>query len=89
MTKAGFFTVLLRCRDVSQSPWTIDGRKKGRTSVQEEIEKFLLPGLRCDGCKFITAGERSDVSHCDDHLSVIPLFVIAFWCANFLSSRWE
>lgn len=45
------------CRDVSQSPWIIDGVRKGRTSVQEEIERVLLPALRCDSAKFITAGE--------------------------------
>ena len=43
-------------RDDSQSPWPIDGVRKGRTSVQEEIEKVLLPALRCDAAKFVTAG---------------------------------
>lgn len=48
---------ILLCRDVSQTPWTIEGAKRGRTSVQEEIERLVLPLLRCDSAKFITAGE--------------------------------
>ena len=37
----------------------IDGQRRGRTSVQEEIEKVLLPELRCDSTKFITAGKHT------------------------------
>ena len=45
-------------RDVSQSPFFIDGERKGRTSVQEEIERHILPLLRADGAKFVTAGRE-------------------------------
>jgi tRNA pseudouridine synthase 10 len=45
-------------RDVSQSPFFVGGARLGRTSVQEVIESFLLPALRADGCKFVTAGRE-------------------------------
>jgi len=28
--------------------------------VQEEVERYLLPGLRCDSSKFVTAGGIPD-----------------------------
>ena len=40
-------------RDISNSPW-IPG--KCVTSVQEELERFVLPGFRADLCKFMSAG---------------------------------
>lgn len=40
-------------RDISNSPW-IPG--KCVTSVQEELERVVLPGLRADLCKFMSAG---------------------------------
>ena len=43
-------------RDISNSPW-IPG--KCVTSVQEELERVVLPGLRADLCKFMSAG-----AHC-------------------------
>lgn len=43
-------------RDISHSPFVIDGVRLGRTSIQEEIERVVLPHLRCDGSKFISAG---------------------------------
>ena len=45
-------------RDVSQSPFFIDGERRGRTSVQEEIERALLPAMRADSLRFITAGRE-------------------------------
>jgi len=42
-------------RDISNSPW-IPG--KCVTSVQEELERVVLPGLRADLCKFMSAGAR-------------------------------
>ena len=55
-------------RDVSQSPFFDEkGDRRGRTSVQEEIERVVLPlfsepalpgGGGCDGCKFVTAGRE-------------------------------
>jgi tRNA pseudouridine synthase 10 len=47
-------------RDVSQSPFFLEGARRGRTSVQEEIQRHLLPVMRADGAKFVTAG-REDV----------------------------
>ena len=44
------------CRDVSNSPFFIDGKRLGRTSVQEELERYLVPLLRCDRAKFMCAG---------------------------------
>ena len=40
-------------RDISNSPW-IPG--KCVTSVQEELERVVLPGMRADLCKFMSAG---------------------------------
>jgi len=45
-------------RDVSQSPFFIDGARRGRTSVQEEVERVLLPLLDADAAKFVTAGRE-------------------------------
>jgi hypothetical protein len=42
-------------RDISNSPW-IPG--KCVTSVQEELERVVLPGMRADLCKFMSAGAR-------------------------------
>ncbi len=44
------------CRDVSNSPFFIKGARLGRTSVQEELERHLVPLLRCDRAKFMCAG---------------------------------
>lgn len=52
------------CRDVSQSPFILDGVRKGRTSVQEEIEKVVLPHMRCNSSKFITAGAGNLLPTC-------------------------
>lgn len=41
-------------RNISNSPW-IPG--KCVTSVQEELERWALPGMRSDICKFMSAGE--------------------------------
>ena len=49
-------------RDISQSPWEIDGVRRGATSVQEEIERLVLPALRCDAAKFVTAGENPNTN---------------------------
>ena len=40
-------------RNISNSPW-IPG--KCVTSVQEELERWALPGMRSDICKFMSAG---------------------------------
>ena len=40
-------------RNISNSPW-IPG--KCVSSVQEELEAVVLPGMRADICKFMSAG---------------------------------
>ncbi|CAL8470277.1 g9819 [Coccomyxa elongata] len=45
-------------RDISHSPFIIDGVRLGRTSIQEELERVVLPHLRCDSSKFISAGRE-------------------------------
>eukprot|EP00884_Botryococcus_braunii_P010332 jgi/Botrbrau1/192/Bobra.0022s0172.1 len=47
-------------RDISNSKMIIEGVRKGRTSVEEEIQRVLHPILLCDASKFISAG-REDV----------------------------
>ena len=44
------------CRDISNSPFFLDGQRKGRTSVEEEVAGHLLPAFCCDGHKFMSAG---------------------------------
>ncbi|KAK9830622.1 hypothetical protein WJX81_006632 [Elliptochloris bilobata] len=45
-------------RDVSNSPFFIGGQRLGRTSVQEELERHLVPLLRADRAKFMCAGRE-------------------------------
>ncbi|GAB4814073.1 hypothetical protein N2152v2_001119 [Parachlorella kessleri] len=45
-------------RGIPQSPWFINGARKGETSVEEEIRNVVLPRLRPDGCSFISAGRE-------------------------------
>lgn len=50
-------------RDVSNSPFFIDNQRKGATSVEEELMRFLQPHLQCGSHKFTSAGVlRSDLS---------------------------
>ena len=53
---AGSETCAVLHRDVSNSPFFISGRRLGRTSVQEELERHLVPLLRADRAKFLCAG---------------------------------
>ena len=46
-------------RNISNSPW-IPG--KCVTSVQEELERVVLPGFRADICKFMSAGTAQNQS---------------------------
>ena len=52
----GYYTKATR--DVSQSPFFVGGARLGRTSVQEVLEGWLLPALRADALKFVTAGRE-------------------------------
>ena len=52
----GYYTKALR--DISQSPFFVGGHRLGRTSVQEAVEAWLLPALRADSLKFVTAGRE-------------------------------
>lgn len=45
-------------RDVSQSPFFVEGARRGRTSVQEEVERVVLPLFDADAAKFVTAGRE-------------------------------
>jgi tRNA pseudouridine synthase 10 len=48
-------------RGLPNSPWfEFNGERKGGTSVQEEIAKIVLPGLRADGYTFMSSG-REDI----------------------------
>ncbi|KAL4856344.1 putative tRNA pseudouridine synthase Pus10 [Chlorella vulgaris] len=47
-------------RGIPQSPWHIDGERKGEGSVQEAIEAAVLPALQADTYTFIAAG-REDI----------------------------
>ena len=40
-----------------QSPWIIDGQRKGESSVEERIADAVLPQFKADRHKFMTAGQ--------------------------------
>ena len=40
-----------------QSPWIIDGQRKGESSVEERIADAVLPHFKADRHKFMTAGQ--------------------------------
>ncbi|KAL3144069.1 hypothetical protein ABBQ32_003865 [Trebouxia sp. C0010 RCD-2024] len=54
---AGRYLKLLR--GVAQSPWIIDGQRKGESSVEERIADAVLPHFKADRHKFMTAGQRA------------------------------
>ena len=74
-------------RDVSNSPFFIGGRRLGRTSVQEELERHLVPLLRADRAKFLCAGalrpSRSASSYVDtgpyNHVPGLMHFIAWVW----------
>ena len=39
-----------------QSPWIIDGQRKGISSVEERIADAVVPAFQADRHKFMTAG---------------------------------
>lgn len=41
-----------------QSPWVIDGQRKGESSVEEHIADAVLPHFKADKHKFMTAGQH-------------------------------
>ena len=41
-----------------QSPWFIDGQRKGESSVEERIADVVLPHFKADKHKFMTAGSH-------------------------------
>ncbi|PSC72039.1 tRNA pseudouridine synthase Pus10 [Micractinium conductrix] len=47
-------------RGIPQSPWIIDGGRKGEGSVQEAIERAVLPAFRADSFTLVAAG-REDI----------------------------
>ncbi|KAL3144067.1 hypothetical protein ABBQ32_003865 [Trebouxia sp. C0010 RCD-2024] len=53
---AGRYLKLLR--GVAQSPWIIDGQRKGESSVEERIADAVLPHFKADRHKFMTAGRE-------------------------------
>lgn len=49
-------------RGIPQSPWFLDGQRRGESSVQEEIARRVLPLLAPDAYTFLSAGrEDADV----------------------------
>ncbi|GMH40508.1 hypothetical protein BSKO_08412 [Bryopsis sp. KO-2023] len=45
-------------REISQTEFIVDGKRKGKTSVQEIIEGVVLPLFRADSLTFIPAGRE-------------------------------
>ena len=51
-----------------QSPWIIDGHRKGVSSVEERIADAVLPAFQADRHKFMSAGmQPSALSQCKHH----------------------
>lgn len=44
------------CRDISHTPFFVEDKRLGRTSVQEVLEDLLKPELRFSSAKLISAG---------------------------------
>jgi tRNA pseudouridine synthase 10 len=49
-----------RCRDLSQTPWLLEGRRMSEDSVEELISPHVQQRARCDAITFSSAG-REDV----------------------------
>ena len=47
-------------RDVPQSPWVINGKQKGRSSVSEIVEHAVKAVLKCKECRLHACG-REDI----------------------------
>ncbi|KAL4440487.1 hypothetical protein ABPG75_003488 [Micractinium tetrahymenae] len=45
-------------RGIPQSPWVIDGQRKGEGSVQEAIERAVLPAFQADSFTLVSAGRE-------------------------------
>ncbi len=45
------------CRDISHTPFIVEGERLGKTSVQEVLEDLLQPDLRFRSAKLISAGQ--------------------------------
>lgn len=57
-------------RDISNTRMIIEGVRKGRTSVEEEVQRIIHPELRCDTSKFISAGTGSCAKRGDEGVDV-------------------
>ena len=44
------------CRDISHTPFFVDDKRLGKTSIQEILEELLQPDLRFRSAKLISAG---------------------------------
>ena len=51
-----FEKILFVCRDISHTPFFVDGKRLGKTSIQEVLQDLLLPDLRMNSVKLISAG---------------------------------
>lgn len=47
---------VLPCRDISHTPFFVEGQRLGKTSIQEILEELLQPDLRFRSAKLISAG---------------------------------
>lgn len=48
--------ILFAYRDISHTPFFVDGKRLGKTSIQEVLQDLLLPDLRMNSVKLISAG---------------------------------
>jgi tRNA pseudouridine synthase 10 len=54
-------------RGIPQSPWLIDGARKGEGSVQEAIEAAVLPAFQADSYTLVTAGRALAIRSLNCH----------------------
>lgn len=67
-----------------QSPWFIDGQRKGESSVEERIVDVVLPAFKADRHKFMTAGTASNmrIQTCLVNMHFVHNFSFAVACAD-------
>ena len=76
------------CRDVSHTPFFVEGKRLGRTSVQEILEELLQPDLRFRSAKLISAGDRERVRESErvregeTELASLPAILRLIRCAH-------
>ena len=77
-----------RRRDISHTPFFVDGQRLGSTSVQEVLEALLQPDLRFSHAKFMSAGAHGPLKgHASVAVTLLPFKHIRKMCS--LLDSWQ